>query len=258
MSAYPKVVNKSNKFNDEGVEKPTNIMFDKRVVRGNTYAAMIVPNLDQNQPRNTKKQPEYEDHKDKYSVSRKNEGTPEPVEGRKHISVDCIRGDDSLLKPVDMYDKPPDRSVDVQTDFFIDRPLTPRSIPIKTGIDVETQIWDGDLFNFNEEVEPMLQVIVGKTLEEARMEVLEEEELKAMKKHQAEFEKLRDSELMEAQRLEEDERRKEDEMKRRKQELSIIYEQKKLSHQKYVSRLISKAFFQNTKKMIFSQLQQIG
>jgi len=45
------------------------------------------------------------------------EGTPEPLEGRKHISVDCIRGDDAILKPLELYDKPPDRAVDVQTDF---------------------------------------------------------------------------------------------------------------------------------------------
>lgn len=87
---------------------------------------------------------------------------------------------------------------------------------------METQIWDGDLFDFDTEVEPILQVIVGKTLEQSRMEVLEEEELKAMKKHQIEFERLRDAELLEAQRLEEEERRREDEIRRRKQELSIV------------------------------------
>jgi len=54
------------------------------------------------------------------------------------------------------------------------------------------------------------------------MEVLEEEELKAMKKHQLEFERLRDAELLESQRLEEEERRREDEIRRRKQELSIV------------------------------------
>jgi hypothetical protein len=46
-----------------------------------------------------------------------------------------------------------------------------------------TQIFDGDveLFDFEKEVEPMLNVLVLKTLEQARMEVLEEEELKIMK-----------------------------------------------------------------------------
>ena len=46
-----------------------------------------------------------------------------------------------------------------------------------------TQIFAGDyeLFNFNEEVEPMLNVLCSKTLEQARMEVLEETELDIMR-----------------------------------------------------------------------------
>lgn len=195
-------------------------MFDRRVVRGNTYAAMIIPNVEQNQRLVQPKAPKVQ--QDTKLDGFKREGTPEPVEGRKHISVDCIRGDDAILKPLELYDKPPDRAVDVQTDFYIDRPPTPRFIPSKNGTDVETQIWDGDLFDFDTEVEPILQVIVGKTLEQSRMEVLEEEELKAMKKHQLEFERLRDAELLEAQRLEEEERRREDEIRRRKQELAIV------------------------------------
>jgi hypothetical protein len=47
-----------------------------------------------------------------------------------------------------------------------------------------TQIFDADaeLFDFDTEVEPMLNVLCLKTLEQARMEVLEEEELKIMKR----------------------------------------------------------------------------
>ncbi len=35
---------------------------------------------------------------------------------------------------------------------------------------------DDELFDFNSEVEPMLNVLIQKTLEQARMTVLEEEE----------------------------------------------------------------------------------
>lgn len=43
----------------------------------------------------------------------------------------------------------------------------------KTGTDVETQVWDdGELFNFEYEAEPILQVLVKKTLDLSRMEVL--------------------------------------------------------------------------------------
>lgn len=49
----------------------------------------------------------------------------------------------------------------------------------------------GELFNFDAEVEPLLEVLVGKVLEQALMEVLEEEELAALKQHQQHFEAIR-------------------------------------------------------------------
>jgi hypothetical protein len=49
----------------------------------------------------------------------------------------------------------------------------------------------GELFDFDTEVEPLLEVLVGKVLEQALLEVLEEEELSAMRAHQAHFEALR-------------------------------------------------------------------
>jgi hypothetical protein len=67
-----------------------------------------------------------------------------------------------------------------------------------------TQIFDEDpeLFDFDKEIEPMLNVLVSKTLEQARMLALEEEELRVMKFQQKEFEEVRNAELIEAQRLE--------------------------------------------------------
>ena len=55
---------------------------------------------------------------------------------------------------------------------------------MKTGVDQETQIYEGDLFDFDSEVDPILEVLVGKTLEQSMMEVMEEEELLQMRSHQ--------------------------------------------------------------------------
>ena len=57
-------------------------------------------------------------------------------------------------------------------------------IPMRDSVDAETQIAAGDLFDFDLEVEPILEVLVGKTLEQGMIEVMEEEELAAMKQHQ--------------------------------------------------------------------------
>lgn len=57
------------------------------------------------------------------------------------------------------------------------------------------------------EVRPILEVLVGKTIEQALLEVMEEEELAAIRRRQREYSELRMAEIAEQQRLEEQERR---------------------------------------------------
>ena len=63
-------------------------------------------------------------------------------------------------------------------------------MPRKTGVDKKTLVEDNELFHFEEDVIPILQVLTGKTLEQARMEVLEEEELKEMREQQEHYHRL--------------------------------------------------------------------
>lgn len=67
------------------------------------------------------------------------------------------------------------------------------------------------LFDFDREVEPVLEVLVGKTIEQSLEEVMEEEELARLKAQQRAFEELRNNELAEVQRLQEQERRRREE-----------------------------------------------
>lgn len=54
-------------------------------------------------------------------------------------------------------------------------------------------------------------MLVGKTVEQSLLEVMEEEELANLRKQQREFEEMRNAEKVEQQRLEEQERRLRDE-----------------------------------------------
>ena len=89
-------------------------------------------------------------------------------------------------------------------DFYVDRPPTAQYRPKERGVDVGTQVdeCDPELFDYELEVEPILQVIVGKTLEQARMELIEDDEREAYKHHKVVFEKKRNAELMVTQRME--------------------------------------------------------
>ena len=135
--------------------------------------------------------------------------TPDAVEGRKHIDVQTENYLEELTDAVRVNE------ADTQTDAFLDRPPTPLFVPQKIGVDVETQIFEGDLFDFDLEVEPILEVITGKTLEQALMEVLEEEELANLRHHQDEFDRIRNAELAETQRMEAAEKRRYEEKSRR-------------------------------------------
>ena len=67
------------------------------------------------------------------------------------------------------------------------------------------------LFDFDVEVKPILEVLVGKTTEQALLEVMEEEELANLRSQQRAFQELRNAEYVEQQRLEEEERRHKEE-----------------------------------------------
>ena len=125
----------------------------------------------------------------------------EAVDGRAHMEIQTELYLEELADRVEEFD------AETQTDSFLDRPQSPLFVPAKTGKDAATQILEGDLFDFDVEVKPILDVLVGKTMEQALQEVMEEEELSNLRKRQREFEELRNAELVETQRLEEQERR---------------------------------------------------
>ena len=80
--------------------------------------------------------------------------TPPAADGRKHIDVQT----EQYLE--ELTDRPIEADIETQTDAFMDQLPAPIFIPMKTGVDVETQIYDGDLFDFDAEVDPILEVRV--------------------------------------------------------------------------------------------------
>jgi hypothetical protein len=84
----------------------------------------------------------------------------------------------------ELVDKIPESDAFTQTDAFLDRPSTPIFIPKSSGVDKTTQILDGELFDFMRESEPIVEILVGKTLEQAFLEIMEEDELANLRRQQ--------------------------------------------------------------------------
>jgi len=233
------------------IPNPNNIMYDKRVVRGNTYAAQILPATAQAEQLEMERKAQMQRSQKRPKLPPKPD-TPPATEGRKHIDVQT----EQYLE--ELTDRPVEVDVDTQTDAFMDQLPAPIFIPMKTGVDVETQIYDGDLFDFDSEVEPILEVLVGKTLEQSMMEVMEEEELANMRAHQEHFEQIRNAELAETQRLEEGEKRRSEEKARRVQQEKMRVAREAQVTEKVAARTFTKGFLSELRSSVVANLQDTG
>jgi len=84
----------------------------------------------------------------------------------------------------------------IEPDYFIDRPPTAIFQPDSPKHNRSTFLDDKkDLFDFNIEAEPILQVLIGKAIEQSRIELIEDFEVVQLALHKKQFKTLRESEL---------------------------------------------------------------
>ena len=101
-------------------------------------------------------------------------------------------------------------------------------------------------------------MLVGKSIEHARVEVLEDHENANIKRHKAEYQQVREAELMETQRLEEMRGRKNDEIDRRNMQIRIAKNQTQLAEKKLISRRYAKDFLASFKKSTLTKMVDLG
>lgn len=146
----------------------------------------------------------------------------------------------------------------MQTDALLDRPPTPLFVPKSSGHDADTQVEPGELFDFDFEVRPVLDVLVGKTLETALLEVLQEDELAAIRSRQEEFESIRNAELAEVQRLEAEVKRRQAEKSRR-----VEQERARVKHagevqQKVAASAFARSYLSSLRSNVLQTLEEVG
>ncbi len=155
----------------------------------------------------------------------------------------------------ELTDKAPCYEIANQTDFHIAEVKTPWRMPELRGVSKKTLVEDNELFIFDDEVEPILSVLCGKTLELARMEVLEEEELKEMAKQQEQFRHLQAMEANDILKMEQEEVARLEAHNAKKALERTRRTTRVNSHQKVVSRQIAKQFLRNAKGDCFQLLK---
>jgi len=156
------------------------------------------------------------------------------------------------------HPKPISFEVGIQTEKLPKRPVSPCPWPEKKGIDTETQIDDGDLFNFDVEVAPLVQVIVSKTLEDSRREVLEEEEMKNIQFQMEKFKLKEKEENDKIKMMENDEKKRFNERLNKKKEKENKILITKMFQQKLITRKIAKQYVNNLIQNSYKNLEKRG
>ena len=232
-----------------------NILHDPRVVRGNTYAAFVIPSSLQMEFLRMKE--EEEKRKKLLKIPKKLPRVALMGRNRRDERMqkeeEEQRPESPILKPIEIKEKVEDAPY-----FFEDRPNTPKYIPLPKGKDEATQIIDGELFDFEMEVKPILEVLVGRSVIQAQYELIEEYEREEYLKHKKNYERKREFELNKLQRVEAKYIRQEEEKQRRfkqkeQRKINDIIMQKKL-----MANVFSKHFLKNLKGNTFRHLQERG
>lgn len=242
----------------------SNIMWDRRVFRGNTYAAQVLPlSAQAEQELKKRKQAAESQRRKREQVQRQRELQERQREAEEEAEILLQQtGRKAMEIQTEMFleeitDRVIEEDVGTQTDPFMDRPDSPLFIPEKSGVDAFTQI-EEDLFDFDFEVEPILEVLVGKTLEQSMLEVMEEEELAEMKAHQLAYEQKRNAELAETQRLEATELRRHQEKEHAKQKERERLQKQQIAKQKLASRAFARQAFTNLEGRVLEKLEDQG
>ena len=258
------IENKAKYINEQGGSKLTyNFITDPRLKRGHNFGIIYVTssNYEDTQSMKGKNQQNKKDFSKNYKPNLKSKNyigqTLEKSDANKGLSEKegecgiCTQKVTTTVRPT-----PITFEEIIQTDPLPEPPQPPLIWKEKEGEDVGCQIEDGDLFCFDEEVQPLVHIIVSKTLEESRREVLEEEELRHVKEQQEKYKKLNDSNANRIKIIEEKERKKFEEHNRKKENKLNRIKLTKIFQKKLQSRMKAKQYILNLKKDCYDSLGQ--
>ena len=255
------IENKAKYINEQGGSKLTyNFITDPRLKRGHNFGIIYVTssNYEESQTMKGKNQQKSEYNKNfKSNLKSKNyvgqtlEKT-ESNKGRMELEGECGICTQKVISTV----RPTPITFEeiIQTDPLPEPPQPPLIWKEKTGEDVGCQIEDGDLFNFDEEVQPLVHIIVSKTLEESRREVLEEEELRHVKEQQEKYKKLNNANANRIKKIEDIEKQRFEEHNRKKELKLNRIKMTKIFQKKLQSRMKAKQYILNLKQDCYKSL----
>ena len=257
------VENKPKFINEQGTSKLTyNFKTDPRVKHGHNFGIIYVTSsMNEENQETAKTKKSLNLSKNRY-INQKNSFERNALQNSKENEMKNKIANDKegevgiCTEKIKSYSRPKPLTFDVtvQTDPIPPLPVQKYVWPAKTGIDVECQIEDEDLFNFDEEVKPLIHVLISKTLEDARREVLEEEELKEIIKQQEKYRNVLEKNNKRVRQMEEEEKNKFEEHKRKKEMRENIIQLTKTFQKKLKSRFMAKQYISKLRTDTYNYL----
>lgn len=139
-------------------------MYDRRVVRGNTFAALVIPvNMQPEsmtsakKPRQTMRRSQQLNNGDQQQYQKSDQVLRSSQRG------EIIRNDWEELSDVSRQMD----EFDVEPDFYIDMAPDAIFVPELDGVDKQNHVDTNSIYDFESEARPVLQVLVGKALDQA-------------------------------------------------------------------------------------------
>ena len=255
------IENKAKYINEQGGTKLTyNFVTDPRIKRGHNFGIIYVTSSNYEDSQAMKGKPgTKKDFFKNYKTVTKIKGGPSLEKSDQNKNRNEKEGECGICtqKVISTVRPTPITFEEIiQTDPL---PEPPQPLLIwqgKTGEDKGCQIEDGDLFNFDEEVQPLVHIIVSKTLEESRREVLEEEELRHIKEQQDKYKKLNEMNINRIKSIENKEMKRFEEHNRKKELKINKIKLTKLFQKKLQSRMKAKQYILKLKQDCFESLGQ--
>ncbi|VVC38760.1 Radial spoke 3 [Cinara cedri] len=164
----------------------TNIMHDKRVVRGSNFAKKTFPNFHKESTASREAEARRRAMARKKAIDyqtralRLHLGAPKLTKGLQNVDIQT----DIHLE--ELYEYPESQTIGAQTVFDQEPLSNPRS-GTSAGTDASTQVDDIDLFDFETEVTPISESLITEAFRQAMLEVLYEDELDVRARQQRTF-----------------------------------------------------------------------
>lgn len=259
FSAPPQPIHASRVKYRPSENDPQNIMFDKRVVRGNTHTTEFI------------KKPKESELENKMQASIKEANMrrfERHAKRRAQNSAQRKTGNVIEITPIPTYELLeelpktlsglPSSNWD-QEQLELDREkLNVKYAKKPAGINQATSIDEKMLIDFDVTVEPLLIVLVGKSMEQGLIEVQQEEELKILTRYRQHMEIHQLVVYAEAQRMEAELIRKKVEKDKR-----IVQRERALTEQAFAEKkrgvqLTAKSLYEGAADTVLQKLNEAG